>query len=587
MRLETLNKLLYLSKGTVYFILKIASILTAFISFGFIVYGFGFYLDNDQMVWVYRCYDLLILSFLVNYLLRFLYSFKRISFLKRTWFEALLLSIVVTNFFLEDIYNIVSQLVFYKNYIVLYLILLSGYEFVKFSTRINLIKFRPTTMFLVSFLLLIGTGTILLMLPTATVGKSSMPFIDALFTATSASCVTGLIVVDTATYFSTKGQLILLMLFQLGGLGIISFATFFSTFFTKGVGIKHQTIMQDIYSTESLVSAQNLFKTIITITLVLEFLFFLVIFFTWGGQVQFDSLGQKIYYSAFHAVSAFCNAGFSLFSEGMYEPAIKNAYLLHIIIAVAVIFGGLGFPVLEDIFNIRKMRERLNYPWKDWHLATKISLYTSGVLIIFGTVSFYLLERTHVLKDLNLTEQLITSFFQSVVARTAGFSSVDLSTISEATSMMLVFLMFIGASPASTGGGIKTSTFLIILMTAISTITEKGKVEIGRRTITQDIIFRAFSIFAFAVTYNFTCIMILRISEPEFAFVDLVFEQVSAFGTVGTSRGITSSLSFVGKCMIMLSMFVGRVGLLTLAISLSKRAVATSYRYPNAHIMVG
>jgi trk system potassium uptake protein TrkH len=587
MQLEILNKFLYLSKGTAYFILKIASILSAFLAFGSIVYGFGFYLDNVQMTWMYRCYALLVLSFLVNYLLRFLYSFKRISFLKRTWFEVLLLSIVVANFFLEDIYDLESQRVFYKIHIVLYLILLSGYEVVKFSTRINLIKFRPTTMFLVSFLLLIGVGTILLMLPTATVGKNSMPFIDALFTSVSASCITGLSVVNTATYFSFKGQLILMMLFQLGGLGIISFATFFSTFFTKGVGIKHQTIVQGIYSTESLVSAQNLFKTIIIITLVLEFLFFLAIFFTWGGQVQFESLGQKIYYSAFYAVSAFCNAGFSLFPEGMCEPGIRSAYLLHIVIAVAVILGGLGFPVLEDIFNIHKMRERLKYPWKDWHLATKISIYTSVALVIFGTVSFYLLERTNVLKDLNFTEQLITSFFQSVASRTAGFSSVDLSAMSEATAMMLVFLMFIGASPASTGGGIKTSTFLIILMTAISTITEKEKVEIGRRTITQDIIFRAFAIFAFAVAYNFACIMILRISEPEFAFVDLVFEQVSAFGTVGFSRNITPSLSFVGKCMIMLSMFVGRVGLLTLAISLSKRAISTSYRYPNAHIMVG
>lgn len=587
MWLETLNKLLYVSKGTAYFILKIASILTALIAFGLIVYGFGFFLDPGEMEFLYHCYDVLILSFLINYLFRILYSFKRVSFLKRTWFECLLLCIVVANFFLEDIYGIVSQRVFYKNYIVFYLILLSGYEFVKFSTRINLVKFRPTTMFLVSFILLIGVGTILLMLPTSTEGRTSMPFIDALFTATSASCVTGLIVVDTATYFSLKGQLIILLLFQLGGLGIISFATFFSTFFTKGVGIKHQTIMQDIYSTESLVSAQNLFKTIIVITLVIEFLFFVAIFFTWGGQAQFDSLGQKIYFSAFHAVSAFCNAGFSLYSEGIYEPVVRSAYLLHIVIAVAVILGGLGFPVLEDIFSIHKMRERLKYPWKDWHLATKVSLYTSAALILFGTVSFYFLERDHVLKEMNLTEQFIVSFFQSVVARSAGFNTINLGSVSEATAMILIFLMFIGASPASTGGGIKTSTFLIIFITAIATITEKGKVEIGRRTVTQDIIFRAFSIFAFAVAYNFTCIIILRISEPGVAFVDLIFEQISAFGTVGTSRGITSSLSFVGKSMIMMSMFVGRVGLITLAIALSKRAVSTSYRYPNAHIMVG
>lgn len=587
MWLETLNKLLYSSKSSAYFTLRFASLISSFFAFGLITYAFGFYLDQKSLEMAFRGIDIIFFSFLVNYFLRMLYSFKRVSFTKRTWFELAIILIVIINYLLKDYYDPVTERLFYKKYIILYLIVLSVYEFVKASTRINLVKFKPTTMFLASFLLLILVGTILLMLPTSTNGTGSMPLIDALFTATSASCVTGLVVVDTGGFFTLKGQLIILTLFQLGGLGIISFATFFSTFFTKGVGIKHQTIVQDIYSTESLVSAQKLFKIIIIITLGIEFIFFVAIFFTWGNSVEFDSLSQKIYFSLFHAISAFCNAGFSLFSNGINEPGVSGAYLLHIVIAVAVILGGLGFPVLEDIFNIRKMRERLKYPWKDWHLATKVSLYTSAALTVFGAVAFYYLERGNVLSDLNLMEQFITSFFQSVVTRTAGFHTVDLGSVSEATAMIMVFLMFIGASPASTGGGIKTSTFLIIFITAIATITEKGKVELGKRTITQEIIFRAFSVFAFAVAFNFTSLLILRVAEPGKAFIDLIFEQISAFGTVGLSRGITSSLSFTGKSMIILSMFVGRVGLLTLAIALSKRAVATSYRYPNAHIMVG
>ncbi len=584
---ESLNKLLYSSKLSVYFLLRIASLLTAFVTLGLTVARFGFYLEDDLVNLLNAGFDLAYIAYLINYLLRLLYSFRRANFLYRTSLEIFFLLFVGLSYLLEDFYAFSSEIAFYKYCIAPCLIFLSIYELVKISTRINLVAFKPTTMFLLSFLLLIFVGTALLMLPTASYGKKSMPFIDAFFTATSAGCVTGLSVVDISSYFTFKGQLIILVLFQLGGLGIISFATFFSTFFTNAIGIRHQTIVQDIYSTESLISARGLFKTIIFITLAIELLFTVFVFFSWTPDVYFTSVWQKFYYSLFHAVAAFCNAGFSLYPDGIYEPVLRTAYLLHIVLAFAVILGGLGFPVLDDLFNIRKLRDRLKYPWKDWHLSTKVALYTSLALLIFGTLSFYLLERENVLQDMNFMEKIVTSFFQSVVTRSAGFQSVDLGRITDATVIIMVFLMFIGASPASTGGGIKTSTFLIIFATAIATITEKGKVEIGRRTITQDIIFRAFSVFAFAVAFNFLSLFVLILAEPGKMFIDLLFEQVSAFGTVGLSKGITSSLSAAGKIVIAVSMFVGRVGILTLAIAISKRASAKSYRYPNAHLMVG
>jgi len=584
--LETLNKLLYNSKKRGYSILHFFSIFSAIATLGLTIYGFGFYLSIETMHWIFQGLDILFFTFVANYAIRWLYSFKRSAFIKRTWFELLLILVVLLNFLLKNYYLFENERTFYKKYVVVYLIILSLFEFVKISTRIHLARYKPSILFLSSFILLIAGGTLLLMLPASTYGEASMPFTDALFTATSASCATGLVVVDTSTFFTPKGQFFILFLIQMGGLGIITFATFFATLFSKGVGIKHH-IMHDIYSTESLVSGKKLFRTIIFISLAIEFLFSIALFFTWGDAVKFNSLGEKIYYSVFHAISAFCNAGFSLFSNGMHESLLRNAYLLHLVIAFAVILGGLGFPAIEDIFNIRKMRERLKYPWKDWQLSTKVSVYTSAGLILFGMLVFYTLELDNTLQGMNLMEALITSFFQSVVARTAGFNTVDISHITEGAAFMLIFLMFIGASPASTGGGIKTSTFLIIVLTAIATIREKGKVEIGKRTIPKDIIFRAFSIFAFAITFNFICLFVLILVEPNKKFMDLAFEQVSAFGTVGLTKGITPFLSHIGKITIVFTMFVGRVGLLTLAWALSRSVATTAYVYPNAHLTVG
>jgi trk system potassium uptake protein len=475
----------------------------------------------------------------------------------------------------------------YQVLITNYFFILVIYEFIKVSTRVSQIQLHPSTTLIASFLMLIGGGTLFLMLPAATVNSGSMPFIDALFTATSASCVTGLIVVDTATYFTFKGHVILLCLIQMGGLGIITFATFFSTFFTKGTGIKHQSIMQNIFSSESLSSAQGLFKQVIGITLSIELLFTVAVFFTWGNEVYFESLGQKIFYSLFHSVSAFCNAGFSLFTDGLFAPEVRRAYMLHIVIAFTIIFGGLGFPVIEDVFSLKNLRDRLSFPWKDWKLSSKVAIFTSLVLILFGMIAFLILERNNTLSEMNLMERCITSFFQSVTTRTAGYNTVDFSKLTEPIILIMIFLMFIGASPASTGGGIKTTTFYLIVVSAIATIKERSRVEIGRRTIPNDLLFKAYSLFAFAVTFNFLSIFFLSITEPGLGFLNLTFEQVSAFGTVGLSTGITAKLSYIGKLIIVMSMFVGRVGLLTLALTLSSRVATTSYKYPTAHIMIG
>jgi trk system potassium uptake protein len=584
---ENLNKLLYSSKSVAYTLLRVSGLFFSIASVGMLTYAYGFYHELDELKNLFFILNLLFGTYVINYLIRLLYSFHRVEFLNRTWFEGFLMLIIVFNMIFLHFFEMKPLHEAYQMLITNYFLVLIIYEFIKLSTKINKIKLQPATTFIASFFILIGMGTLLLMLPASTLGAGSMPFIDALFTSTSASCVTGLTVVDTGSYFTVKGHFIILCLIQMGGLGIITFATFFSSFFAKGTGIKHQSMMQNIFSSESLLSAQGLFKQIIVITLLIEGIFAIAIFFTWGKEVYFESLEKKIFYSVFHSVSAFCNAGFSLFTDGFYAPEVRKAYMLHLVVAFTIIFGGLGFPVIEDVFSFKNLRERLAYPWKDWKLSSKIAIYTSAALVVFGAIAFFLLERNNTLEGMNFMERVIISFFQSVTTRTAGYNTVDFSKLTEPIIIVMIFLMFIGGSSASTAGGIKTSTFYIIVISAFATIRERLRVETGNRTIPNDLIFKAYSLFAFAVTFNFISVFVLTITEQGAGFLNITFEQVSAFGTVGLSTGLTPKLSVAGKIIIITSMFVGRVGLLTLALTLSRRVATTSYRYPNAHIMIG
>jgi potassium uptake TrkH family protein len=475
----------------------------------------------------------------------------------------------------------------YLTIITFYFMVLISYETIKASTILSKLKSKPARTFIYSFLLLILFGTALLMLPAMTTQEGSMSFFDALFTAVSASCVTGLIVVDTATFFTFKGQFVIMILFQLGGLGIISFTSFFATFLRSGVGIKQQLMLRDFLVSESLFSAKGLLRQIIVITIIIESISFILVFFTWGPDVHFDSVGQKVFFSAFHAVSAFCNAGFSLFSSGLYQTGVASSYVLHIVLALTLIMGGLGFSAIQDLFAIKNLRDRLANPWKDWALSTKIAVYTSFILIVLGTVVFYLLEKDNVLQNQNFMEGMIASFFQSASARTAGFNTVDFGALRTPTLLLIIVLMFIGASSGSVGGGIKTSTFYLLITSVFATLRGRLKIEIGRKFIPKELLFKALSIFFFAASLNLIAVFLLTITDSNIPLADLIFEEVSAFGTVGLSTGITSSLSVAGRTIIILSMFIGRVGTLTFALALSSRTSSKGYKYPKAHLMVG
>ncbi|MDX5418876.1 MAG: ATPase [Hymenobacteraceae bacterium] len=599
MSTEGLNRALYGSKLTAYAIMRRTTYLLAFISVGLLIYAHGIAQKPETIRLLFNAIDAILTIFVVIYLLRILYTFERKKFLRRTWFEGILMAIILINevstyglqeslfYTFFDRIDIPLSVELYRVVVSMFMLVLLVIELLETRVHLKTLQFKPTITFLFSFLFLILIGAALLMMPKMITTPGSMRFIDALFMATSASCVTGLAVVDPGTYFTFSGQVVLLILIQLGGLGILTFATFFVSLMKQGIGIKQHVAMYEIMESDSLFSTKNLLRKLVVMTFSIEAIGAVIIFLTWGPAAEFESLGSKIFFSVFHAVSAFCNAGLSLYPEGLYTEPVRYAYVMQLTVAGLIIFGGIGFPTIIDVLSPKAMRMRMNAPWKNWKLLTRITIYTSASLIALGTVGFFLLEYFNTLAQLNFVEAMIASFFQAVTTRTAGFNTVDISALTVPTLLMFIFMMFIGASPGSTGGGIKTTTFTIILLSVWTTIRGKRNVEMGNRTIPHSVSYKAFSVFTFAAMINIFFLFILTITDSQFDIFRLAFEQVSAFATVGLSTGITAGLSDTGKGVIILSMFIGRVGTLTLALALSTRAMTTAYKFPETHVPVG
>ena len=595
---EKINLSLYDSKESVLNLFKIGSFIIASFILSLLVYQFGFSPDQETKDWIIIAIKASFIFYVLKYFIDILFSYKIYAFFKETWFEGLLLFLIIINSlsrsFLDEsiLFWLGHQLElfhlenFYMLFIQFYFFILVGIEITKASTKFSLINISPPQLLILSFFILILVGTGLLMMPEMTSEVEYMPFFDALFTSISASCVTGLIVVDTATYFTQKGHIILMLLIQLGGLNILSFATLFAIFSKKGLGIKHQTIIQNHFSSESLLSGKGLIRKIFFFSLFIEIIGIILLYFSWNPELKFQHVEEQLFYSLFHSVSAFNNAGFTLFTDGLHHPLLHHSFNVHIIIGVLILFGAIGFPVIEDLLDIKRIKRAITSPLSRLKLSTRISLYTSIILIIFGMVMFYFLEQKNSLNNMNISAQLITSFFHSIT-RTAGFNTVDISMVGTPMLIIFIFLMFIGGAPGSFGGGIKTSTFAIILYSAMNTIRGKKKIEIGKRTVHSKLIHKAFSIFLFASSAIFIFIFILSISDGDKGLMPIAFEAVSAFSTVGLSTGITPDLSFVGKVVIMLSMFIGRIGTLTLAFALSRKIDSHNHEYPSAHLTVG
>jgi len=445
-------------------------------------------------------------------------------------------------------------------------------------------RLTPARALIVSFMGLILLGGLILCLPGLT-GPAGIDFIDALFTATSAVCVTGLVVVDTGTAFTLPGQLVVLALIQLGGLGIMTFSVFFYTLVGRGVSLRDELAVKGSFSHQSAQDVAVLVRVVVFWTLIIEAAGALGLFCFW---IWDHSVGRAAYLSVFHAVSAFCNAGFSLWSDSL--TGYRTHWGVNLIFIALIVAGGLGFIVLSELPKLgRKNRSKLS-------LHSKIVAVTTLVLIVSGTLIFLALEWNNVLKELSFHHRLIISLFQAVTPRTAGFNSIDFAHVTNTTILMTVLLMFIGGSPGSTAGGIKTVTAALLVSLGLSRARGFSKVNIFRRSVPDEVVSRGLAILLVASAVITLALALLLISETGHldhtqtrdVFIKIFFETVSAFGTVGLSMGITPELTLLGKLIIIITMFVGRVGPLTVAMALLSRAgQARAYNYGAEKVMVG
>lgn len=445
-------------------------------------------------------------------------------------------------------------------------------------TKLKEIRLNPAQVLALGFAGLILIGSILLNLPIASVDGKSIGFVDSLFTAASAVCVTGLAVVNTATYWTLFGKVVILILIQIGGLGFMTMATLGALIIGRKITLKQRLVIQEGLNQFSLEGVVKLTKYIILSTLVIETLGAVILSMRF---IPIYGLKTGIWYSIFHSISAFCNAGFDIIGNSMV-PFVGDI-VVNITIALLIIIGGLGYTVYIDLTTYKELRRST--------LNTKFVLLFTIILLIIGFVFILIIEYNNpkTLGNLPFIDKITASMFQAVIPRTAGFNSIDIGSMTKATTFFMIVLMFIGGSPGSTAGGIKTTTFGVIILTIISVLRGKSDVELFKKRIPNELIFRALAVLSIALFVIVFVTMVLTLTEAENSFLDLLFETTSAFATVGLTRGITPDLSSIGKLILAFCMFAGRLGPLTLGFALARRQNKDkgSYRYPEGRIMIG
>lgn len=445
---------------------------------------------------------------------------------------------------------------------------------------------RPAVLLITSFLVVIALGSAVLSLPKAT-WRGIAPT-DAVFTATSATCVTGLIVKNTGGDFTPFGQTVILILMQIGGLGLMTFVGFFSILLGRELGVGGGVVLREALNQASIGAIGRLLRSILLVTLGAEIL-------GAGALYLLDPIAppaaaapaDRLYHCVFHSVSAFCNAGFCLNADS-YVRAARGALAVQGVLILLIVVGGIGFTVIADVGRFLWAHLRRRSPRPSLRTHSRIVLVTSAVLIALGWALLLAIEWGRAFQHLRPAEKLTAALFQSVTARTAGLNTIPIHTLAPASLFLLMAWMFVGASPGSTGGGVKTSTLAILLLSIWARIRGRGQVEVGGRQLPGAIVRSVVTLVGAAAILLGTSIFLLLVLEGErLPFQGLVYEAVSAFGTVGLSTGVTTQLSSAARWVIIFTMFAGRLGPLTLVVSMTTRRSRTFYHYPTAHVMVG
>lgn len=443
------------------------------------------------------------------------------------------------------------------------------------QTISKLKRMKPEQYLVLGFASLILAGAVLLTLPEASTSGRSMGFVNALFESTSAVCVTGLTVVNTAHDVTLFGQIVLLVLIQAGGLGFMTMATMFFLLLGKRITLRERLIMQQALNQFSVQGVVRLSRNILIFTFATELIGATLL------SLQFIpefGAARGIYFSIFHAISAFCNAGFDLLGDSFVR--YTDNYIVNLTVMGLIVVGGIGFTVINDIRRQRRFTR--------WSLHTKIAVFVTGVLILFGFVFYLAVEYNNALAPYDMSGKILGALFQSVTPRTAGFNTIPTDQLREASKFVTVLLMFIGASPASTGGGIKTVTAFVILMAGVSVMRGREDVEVFKKKISRDVTSRSISIVLVSFAVLFVISTCLTLVEP-YHFIDLLFETASALGTVGLATFDNGQLSEISKLLLIFAMFMGRVGPLTLTLAFARKRIIsyTGIHYPEGRVLVG
>tara|TARA_Y100000385_G_scaffold291118_1_gene367322 strand:- start:7644 stop:9473 length:1830 start_codon:yes stop_codon:yes gene_type:complete len=602
---EKVNLFLYDSKKRVLGVFAVLNVLVSLIGLGVLIYYYGFKLTPEAKELCFTILETSFAFYILRFFVKILYDFNPRRFLRENWFEAIVILLLLVEgvaYNLFDTMLLVSVFAsigfadfstFSTIFVQLFVFIIIINNLFKEKQFKPWLKIHPGWLFMISIALMTLLGGLLLMLPEMSQVEGGMSFIDSLFLSMSSVSVTGLSTMDISEALTFKGQMIVLILIKLGGLNTIAFGALMLVVAKFGVGIKYHEVIEDFVNRDSILKARSMLTKIVLWATTIEVIGIILLFIGFGNQGVFEDTGNRLFQSVFHGVSGFNNAGLSTLHGGVMHPDVINNTFVHTIIMILFFLGGLGMIYMFDLFEVSRLRERMRKPWKTIEFGTKISLYFTLGLLVFGATIFLVFEWNNTLKDTGGVDAVIQALFESMTTRNAGFNIVDTANLTMPVMIVFLFLMFIGASSGSAGGGIRTSTFATMWASVVSTIKGKKRTEMFKRTISNDVVLKAYAIFVFFIIGNVVGIFALAISEADlltagqFDFMDLVFEHVSAASTVGLSTGLTPELSETGKFILIIAMFIGRVGTLTIAYLVGKSVISKNYKYPSGHTMVG
>lgn len=568
----------------------------------FLVAEYGFFMPADIEDLLHRLEFGVVCVFITLILVRGVFARRKNKYIKKYWLEFVLIGLFFLLFFavpnlsklefFQDAFGMLEleplggyYITIVQSYIALQLVLGLARLYARFLAFIV----KPTLILLISYAVLIIAGALLLMMPKSTPTTGSISIMDAVFTSISACCVTGLTVLDTGTGFTSTGHIILMGLMQLGGIGIVTFITFICFLQQRSLGLRQMVVLRDIFSYDVIGELGRFIVYVLLITFTVELLGTIALFKLIGGE-------QGLLWSAFHSVSAFNNAGFSLEATNLIKYA--DVASINAVFMLLIVAGGIGFPVFIDLLNFRVSslpvfrrfiwlrRQREVTEISRLKIQTRLVLASTAILILLGAVFFFALEYDNTILEKDLENKTMASLFQSVTARTAGFNTVDIAALKPATLVLLIGLMIVGASPLSTGGGIKTITLVVSLAAITSMLSNRGRIEIMRRSIPVMIVRTAIAIVILYSFCAFSASFLLSVTDPSIPYLNLLFETISALSTVGLSTGITATLSTAGKLILCALMIIGRLGPLVILFSVVRQSSRLHREYPDEDIIL-